>query len=67
MEAESQIAYNKIVKLLSDNKIEYSTVEHEPVKTCEEASKIRGVAPESGAKSMLLKYEVTKGNYAVFY
>lgn len=50
----------KIIKLLDDSKVDYKLLEHEPVYTCEQAAKIRGVAADSGVKALLVK---SKSNY----
>jgi len=49
------IPYEEIIKLLEKNKIKYKALEHEPVYTCEQAAKIRGVSPDSGVKALLIK------------
>lgn len=46
---------NKILKLLEQSGVEYKHFEHEPVRTSEEAAKIRGVSLSSGAKAMVVK------------
>jgi putative transcription antitermination factor YqgF len=45
--------YQKIVDLLNKNNIEYREIRHEPVKTSEEAVKVRGCKPEEGAKALV--------------
>lgn len=45
--------YQKIINLLNENKIEYREIRHEPVKTSEEAVKVRGCKPEEGAKALV--------------
>ncbi|HUD06835.1 MAG TPA: YbaK/EbsC family protein [Candidatus Saccharimonadales bacterium] len=47
--------YLEIKKLLTDNNIIYEEIEHEPVFTSEQAAKVRGLSPDEGAKSLLLK------------
>ncbi len=44
-----------VLKILDEKKIEYKRTEHEPVRTSEEAAKLRGVELKSGVKAMLLK------------
>ncbi len=44
-----------VLKILDENKIEYKKFDHEPVKTSEEAAKVRGVELKTGVKAMLLK------------
>src|SRR3990167_8282658 len=46
----------KIKNLLEENKVWFETFEHEPVKTSEEASKIRpGYSLKQGAKAMIIR------------
>lgn len=49
--------YEEIVNLLKKNKIPYKETEHEPVYTCEQAAKVRGISISQGAKSLLIKCE----------
>ncbi|MBW2988021.1 YbaK/EbsC family protein [Candidatus Woesearchaeota archaeon] len=51
------IAEKKIMKILKQNNIEVEVYEHEPVYTCEQAARVRGVAPNEGIKCLLLKSE----------
>ena len=55
----SQAVFEKIKKLLDDNKIEYELVKHEPVFTSEQAAKMRGKGMKEGmrrgAKAMIFK------------
>ena len=44
-----------LFRILDENKIEYKKSEHEPVKTSEEAAKVRGVDLHTGIKALLLK------------
>ena len=44
-----------LFRILDENKIEYKKSEHEPVKTSEEAAKVRGVDLRTGVKALLLK------------
>ena len=44
-----------LCQILEKNHIEYKRFEHAPVKTSEEAAKIRGVELRTGVKAMLLK------------
>ncbi len=44
-----------LFQTLDSRGIEYKRFEHEPVKTSEEASRIRGVELKTGVKAMLLK------------
>lgn len=49
-------AVQKIKSLLEENHIEFETFEHEPVRTSEEAAKIRpGYTLEQGAKALIVK------------
>lgn len=47
--------FKKIKQLLDDNKIEYTLSIHGPVRTSEEAAKIRGTDISTGAKAMVVK------------
>lgn len=49
----------KIVELLDQNHIEYQLTEHEPVRTSEEAARVRGTDIHSGAKAMIAKSGIT--------
>ncbi len=54
----------KIKKLLEDKGIEYEEFEHEPVYTCEVASKVvKLVQNSTGVKNLI--YETTKGKYVL--
>lgn len=47
---------DKIKKILTDNGFEFETFEHEPVRTSEEASKVRmGYTQEQGAKALIAR------------
>ena len=47
--------FEKILALLENNNVPYRLTEHEPVRTSEEAAKIRGVALKTGAKAMIVR------------
>jgi len=47
--------FEKILALLEKNNVPYRLTEHEPVRTSEEAAKIRGVALKTGAKAMIVR------------
>lgn len=49
------IVFEKIKKLLDDNGVQYKLTIHEPVRTSEEAARIRGTDITTGAKAMLVK------------
>lgn len=51
--------FEKIVTLLDSNNANYKVVEHEPVRTSEEAARIRGTALSQGAKAMLCRVKIT--------
>ena len=57
----SQALFEKIKKLLDDNKIRYEILTHEPVYTSEQAAKMRGkgidVGMRRGAKAMIFKVD----------
>lgn len=52
---ENPTTFQAIEQKLKDNKIKFKLTTHEPVKTCEEAAKVRNVSLDSGAKAMLIK------------
>jgi Ala-tRNA(Pro) deacylase len=47
--------YAQIIALLERKGCEYRTFHHEPVRTSEEAARVRGTPLERGAKALLLK------------
>lgn len=49
--------FEKIIALLDSQKVEYRLTEHEPVRTSEDAARIRGVALKTGAKAMIAKHQ----------
>jgi Ala-tRNA(Pro) deacylase len=49
----SVTVFQRIIKLLSDNKISYKLIEHEPIFTSEQAAKVRGTDLKSGAKALV--------------
>jgi len=49
----SQAAFEKVIKLLKDNKINYQLFEHEPVYTSWEAARIRSSSLKEGAKALV--------------
>jgi Ala-tRNA(Pro) deacylase len=52
---------SQIVKLLEKNQVWFETFEHEPVRTSEEAAKLRhGYSLHQGAKSLLIRVKVSK-------
>lgn len=57
----SKAVFDKIKKLLDDNKIEYKVLIHEPVYTSEQAAQMRGKGIEEGlrrgAKAMIFKVD----------
>ena len=53
-QVQNQGVFEKIIKLLQDNKINYQLFEHEPVYTSEEAAKVRGTKIEQGAKALVM-------------
>ena len=53
----------KIIALLETNKLKFETFEHVPVRTSEEAAKVRtGYTLEQGAKAMLVKAKNKEGS-----
>ena len=47
--------YQAITELLNSNSVKYDELDHEPVYTSEQAANIRGLALNTGLKSILLK------------
>ncbi len=48
----SQMVFNRIIRLLDDNKVSYQLFEHRPVFTSDEAARVRGTRPEQAAKAL---------------
>lgn len=59
----SERTFNQIVALLDENKIEFKVFEHAPVRTSEEAARVRNVPIESGAKALIIR---SKGKFYQF-
>jgi Ala-tRNA(Pro) deacylase len=55
--------FEKILALLEEHNITYKLTEHEPVRTSEEAARIRGAALKTGAKAMIIR---GKDDYYLF-
>lgn len=51
----SEKVYQAIKKLLTDNQIEFKEFEHPPVRTSEDAAKIRGTDISHGAKALIFE------------
>ena len=47
--------FEKILALLEKNNVPYRLTEHEPVRTSEEAARVRGAALKTGAKAMIVR------------
>ena len=56
----SEAVFSKIIELLDSLKLKYEIMEHEPVHTSEEASKVRKTDLKSGLKAMVMR---SKGKY----
>jgi len=54
--------FEQILALLEEHKVSYRLTEHEPVRTSEEAARIRGAALKTGAKAMIVR---EKDNYVL--
>ncbi len=50
-----QSVFDRIVALLKARNVAFSTLEHEPVFTSEEAARVRGTKLSSGAKALICK------------
>ncbi len=60
------ITVNKIISLLKENKLWFETFEHEPVRTSEEAAKIRiGYSIKQGAKALIVRVKADNEKYFV--
>jgi prolyl-tRNA editing enzyme YbaK/EbsC (Cys-tRNA(Pro) deacylase) len=46
---------DRLVKLLTDAGIEYRLMRHEPVRTSEDAARVRGTPLEAGAKALVVR------------
>jgi len=53
------LAEKKIIDLLKGSGFAYELHEHEPVYTCEQAARVRGITPDKGIKCLLLKSNTT--------
>lgn len=51
------IVVDELKRFLDERKIQYKCWTHEPVRTSEEAAKVRGVPLSSGAKALVLRSE----------
>ena len=49
-----ETAKERIFSILKESGVEFELFEHEPVFTCEQAAKVRGVGAEDGIKCLLL-------------
>lgn len=47
--------YKKIISLLNERGVQYTTEHHEAVTTSEAASKVRGVSMHAGAKALVMR------------
>lgn len=53
-------AVNRIISILKENNAWFETFEHEPVRTSEEAAKIRtGYSLEQGAKALIIRVKIS--------
>src|SRR5437868_9918252 len=59
-EVARMTVFEKILALLEENNVPYKLTEHEPVRTSEEAARIRGAVLKTGAKAMIIR---GKDNY----
>ena len=55
--------YNKIIALLDEHGVEYTTEHHEPTLTSEDAARVRGTSMKSGAKALVMQGKKTKTNW----
>ena len=61
--AKGDSVMNRIVAKLKDADVEYQMMEHEPVRTSEEAAKVRGTKLSDGAKALVLKSKEYSDKY----
>ena len=54
--------FDQILSLLEQHGAEHRTFEHEPVRTSEEAARVRGTPLERGAKAIVLKTDKVKSS-----
>jgi len=47
--------YSNVIRILNAEGVDYQASEHEPVRTSEEAARVRGVELKTGVKAMVLK------------
>jgi Ala-tRNA(Pro) deacylase len=57
--------YEGIINLLHLHGVEYESIEHDPVHTCEQAAAVRGLKLEQGAKSLLFKYKADEVTFVL--
>lgn len=55
VDEESNVVFEKVKALLAESKVEYELIEHEPVKTSEEAARVRGTSMSMSPKAMIMK------------
>jgi len=55
MEPANEKVYQAIKKLLTDNQIEFKEFEHPPVRTSDDAAKVRGTDISHGAKALIFE------------
>jgi Ala-tRNA(Pro) deacylase len=55
MDESRMSVFEKILALLEQHHVPYKLTEHEPVRTSEEAARLRGVALKTGAKAMIVR------------
>src|SRR5947209_19171117 len=55
IEVARMSVFEKILALLEKHNVPYKLTEHEPVRTSEEAARIRGAALKTGAKAMIVR------------
>lgn len=55
IEEESNVIFEQLKSLLNEAQVPYEIIEHAPVKTSEEASKVRGTPMHMAPKAMIMK------------
>jgi len=56
---ETSLVFEKIIKLLKENRVDFKLYEHEPVFTSEQAAKVRSTNMKQGAKAIIFSADKT--------
>jgi len=55
--------YNRIIQLLNERKVPYTTEHHEATITSQDAARVRNVSLHAGAKALVIRGGKTKNHY----